>query len=154
MKLRAQLLAYALSFPESREDHPWGESVAKVKDKVFVFFGIAEPGIQLKLALKLPHSGVGLLDRGLGEPTGYGLGKSGWVTIELQRGDEASFAELCAWVEESWRAVAPKKLVKAREAGSAKATEALFKRTRRNPPHPSSAKASATTPSRSPRRKS
>lgn len=122
MKLRAQLLAYALTFPESREDHPWGESVAKVKDKVFVFFGRPERGIQLKLALKLPHSGVGLLDRGLGEPTGYGLGKSGWVTIQLQRGDEASFEELCAWVEESWRAVAPKKLVKAREVQRAAAS--------------------------------
>ena len=33
------LLACALSYPETREDHPWGEPVAKVRDKVFVFFG-------------------------------------------------------------------------------------------------------------------
>jgi hypothetical protein len=83
-----------------------------------------------------------LLDRGLGEPTGYGLGKSGWVTIQLQRGDEASFEELCAWVEESWRAVAPKKLVKARDVQRAAASSI------RTPPRRSSSRLS---PPNSPR---
>ena len=30
---------YALSFPGATEDFPWGERVAKVKGKVFVFLG-------------------------------------------------------------------------------------------------------------------
>jgi hypothetical protein len=54
------------------------------------------------------------------EPTGYGLGKSGWVTCRFATGDELPLDLLEEWVEESYRAVAPKKLVlqlNAREAG-------------------------------------
>jgi predicted DNA-binding protein (MmcQ/YjbR family) len=146
MQLRSRILAFALTYPESREDHPWGDTVAKVKDKVFAFFGRPEGGIQLSLALKLPQSGVGLLDRGIGEPTGYGLGKSGWVTIQLTRGDEVSYEELCAWIEESWRAVAPKKLVKARETQSAAASSSTAPKTAGHPARPlkPSGRASAT----------
>ncbi len=43
------------------------------------------------------------------EPAGYGLGKSGWVTIPLGRG-KASMEILRAWVVESYRNVAPKRL--------------------------------------------
>ena len=38
-KRESQVLAFALSLPESWEDHPWGETVAKVGAKVFVFLG-------------------------------------------------------------------------------------------------------------------
>ncbi|HCO04282.1 MAG TPA: dGTPase, partial [Actinobacteria bacterium] len=31
---------FALGLPEAYEDHPWGESVAKVNKKVFVFLGL------------------------------------------------------------------------------------------------------------------
>ena len=44
------------------------------------------------------------------EPTGYGLGKSGWVTVPLgSRG--VTRALLCDWIEESFRIVAPKRLL-------------------------------------------
>ena len=36
---RAQLREFALSLPEAVEDHPWGEDVAKVRGKIFVFLG-------------------------------------------------------------------------------------------------------------------
>lgn len=117
-QLRSRLLQHALRFPEAREDHPWGESVAKVRTKVFVFFGRAKPDGPLELALKLPQSGTAVLDRALGEPTGYGLGKNGWVTLQLYTGQEASWPELCRWIEESYRAVAPKTVLKNWEAGS------------------------------------
>ncbi len=42
--LRDDLLGFALSLPEAWEDHPWGENVAKVRKKVFAFFGV--PGRQ------------------------------------------------------------------------------------------------------------
>ncbi|MGH2727412.1 MAG: MmcQ/YjbR family DNA-binding protein, partial [Actinomycetota bacterium] len=47
--------AFALSLPEAYEDHPWGENVAKVKGKVFVFLGSGDadpdhgPGMSVKL---------------------------------------------------------------------------------------------------------
>jgi hypothetical protein len=40
---KARLLKYALAKPDATLEHPWGENVAKVRGKVFVFFGMAEP---------------------------------------------------------------------------------------------------------------
>jgi predicted DNA-binding protein (MmcQ/YjbR family) len=107
--LRAKLLEYALSFPEAYEDHPWGESVAKVGGKVFVFLGHedhAESGVSLKLA---SSHGQAMTIRGI-EPTGYGLGRSGWVNIPF-KGRTVPIAVLRDWIDESYRLVAPKKLV-------------------------------------------
>ncbi|BFO17395.1 hypothetical protein SHKM778_37830 [Streptomyces sp. KM77-8] len=33
---------HALGLPEAAEDHPWGETVAKVGRKVFAFLGVAD----------------------------------------------------------------------------------------------------------------
>ncbi len=43
------------------------------------------------------------------EPSGYGLGKAGWVNVPFGR--SPSVGVICDWVEESYRTVAPKKLV-------------------------------------------
>lgn len=107
--VRAQLLEFALSLPEAFEDHPWGESVAKVRGKVFVFFGM-EGSPEPRMTVKLVEShGHGLSVEGA-EPTGYGLGKSGWVTVPLEA-DGVDPGLLCDWIEESYRIVAPKRLV-------------------------------------------
>jgi predicted DNA-binding protein (MmcQ/YjbR family) len=46
------------------------------------------------------------------EPTPYGLGKSGWVTATFEPSAKPPVAFLKAWIDESYRAVAPKTLVK------------------------------------------
>lgn len=110
------LLAHALSLPGAWEDHPWGERVAKVGPKVFLFFGKdSARGESLVLAVKLPHSSISALDRPECEPTAYGMGRHGWVTAKYERGDEPPVELLKAWIDESWRAVAPKKLVASRD---------------------------------------
>ena len=43
-------------------------------------------------------------------PTAYGLGRSGWVTVRFQRSNRIPLALLRTWIEESYQAVAPKKL--------------------------------------------
>ena len=102
--------AFALSLPEAYEDHPWGESVAKVNKKVFVFFGHDdddehEPGMSVKLkdsnaqALMVPGA----------EPTGYGLGRGGWVNVPFRK-TSPPLPVLQDWVEESYRIVAPKRI--------------------------------------------
>ena len=106
----ATLRKFALDLPEAWEDFPWGEVVAKVGKKVFVFLGTAEadaPGISVKLTDSHEHA---LAIPGAA-PTGYGLGKAGWVTVPVGRGDD-DVELLCDWIEESYRTVAPKKLVK------------------------------------------
>ena len=74
------LRTYALSFPEAREDFPWGERVVKVKDKVFVFLGRDDE--EWGVAVKLPSSGLLALSLPFASPTGYGLGKAGWVSAK------------------------------------------------------------------------
>ena len=44
------------------------------------------------------------------QPSGYGLGKAGWVTVPL-RAPGVSLDVLRDWVEESYRIVAPKRVV-------------------------------------------
>ena len=107
------LIAHALSFPGAFEDNPWGERVAKVGKKVFVFFGVSKPDEpRLMVVVKLPSSGLKALDLPFAEPTGYGLGKSGWVSAIFSPGDPLPIELLRAWITESYRAIAPKKLLK------------------------------------------
>ena len=54
---------FALALPEATEDFPWGERVAKVNKKVFVFLGVDPvPGGEMSLSVKLPESGEEALD--------------------------------------------------------------------------------------------
>jgi predicted DNA-binding protein (MmcQ/YjbR family) len=106
------LRRYALSFPGATEDFPWGERVVKVKGKVFVFLGTDPvPGGALGLSVKLPESGQDALDLPFTKPTGYGLGKSGWVSATFEAKDRPPVEILKGWIRESYCAVAPKKLV-------------------------------------------
>jgi predicted DNA-binding protein (MmcQ/YjbR family) len=107
--LRKQLLAYALGLPGGYLDHPWSEDVAKVGKKVFVFFGIEEstdPGMTVKLNASHP---LALAQPGV-TPTGYGLAKAGWVTVRFAH--DLPVPMLREWIDESYRAVAPKKLAR------------------------------------------
>ncbi len=104
--------AYALSLPGAYAEHPWGETVIKVKRKVFLFVnGAIAPEDGVSLSVKLPHSGAEMLDLPLAEPTGYGLGKHGWVTLIIMRDDQLPLHLLEAWIDESYRAVAPKRML-------------------------------------------
>jgi predicted DNA-binding protein (MmcQ/YjbR family) len=105
---RAKLLTFTLSLPEAVEDHPWGETVAKVRKKVFVFFG-GDPS-RNRITVKLVESHGHALSIEGAEPTGYGLGKAGWVTVPVDA-EDVDFELLCDWIEESYRIVAPKRLV-------------------------------------------
>jgi predicted DNA-binding protein (MmcQ/YjbR family) len=106
----AALLKHALSYPGAFEDHPWGETVVKVKKKIFVFLGRPDDG--LSLSVKLPESGTFALGLDWTEPTGYGLGKAGWVSARFAARQKPPVDVLCKWIDESYRAVAPVTLVK------------------------------------------
>ena len=117
----ATLREFALGYPGAREEFPWGERVVKVGKKVFVFMGMAD-GDGLGLSVKLPDSGPMALLLPFATPTGYGLGKSGWVSARFAPSDDPPLALLRDWIDESYRAVAPKTLVaQAAAAGTAPA---------------------------------
>ena len=110
--LHDQVLEFALGLPEAWEDHPWGETVAKVGKKVFVFMGMGvdEDGTS-HFTVKLPDSHEEALAMPFTETPGYGLDRGFWVTVHAP--PDAPLEMLTAWVEESYRAVAPRTLVKA-----------------------------------------
>jgi len=124
---QAALLRFALSYPEAREDHPWGETVVKVKKKVFVFLGHPEGG-GLGVSVKLPRSNLLALDLPFATPTGYGLGKAGWVTAQFKPKEKPPVDLLKQWIDESYRAVAPKTLVARLDTAEAAPTKAAKKR--------------------------
>jgi predicted DNA-binding protein (MmcQ/YjbR family) len=104
-----RLRDFALSLPGAWEDFPWGERVAKVGKKVFVFFGHDDETEPSLVTVKLVEShGHALAIEGAA-PTGYGLGRAGWVDVPVQaKGVTAEL--LCDWIEESYRIVAPERL--------------------------------------------
>jgi predicted DNA-binding protein (MmcQ/YjbR family) len=101
--------SFAFSLPEAWEDHPWGESVAKVGKKVFVFLGSTDGDGPFGFSVKLPISNDEALSMPFTEPTGYGLERGHWVTVRPP--DDIPIDLLLAWIEESYRTVAPKSLV-------------------------------------------
>ncbi len=107
-KVAAALRTYALAFPEAHEDTPWGESAIKVRGKTFLFLRADDSG--LSLSTKLPESNHSALMLPFAEPTGYGLAKSGWVTARFAPDDDVPLPILRDWIDESYRAIAPKKL--------------------------------------------
>ena len=110
--IRTELRAFALGLPETTEEFPWGDRVAKVRGKIFVFLGdaLADAG---SITVKLDEAHDHALSIDGAEPTGYGLGKAGWVTVPVAH---LSVDVLRDWVEESYRLVAPKRVVAALEA--------------------------------------
>jgi predicted DNA-binding protein (MmcQ/YjbR family) len=108
--IQARLRDFALSLPGAWEDFPWGERVAKVDKKVFVFFGHHDETEPSLVTVKLVEShGHALAIEGAA-PTGYGLAPAGWVNVPVQA-KSVTVELLCDWVEESYRIVAPKHLV-------------------------------------------
>lgn len=106
-----ELEQFALSLPEAWPDSPWGDRVVKVAKKIFVFLSSADsdnPGITVKLPDSHDHA---MSFEGSILP-GYGLGKAGWVTVYIAGVPKEERDVLFDFIEESYRTIAPKKLVK------------------------------------------
>ena len=112
--LEGTLRTSALAYPDTTEEFPWGERAIKVKGKVFLF--LRAEGGTVSFSVKLPHSAADALELSNVEPTQYGLGKHGWVTATVDAGRVAPMETFESWLEESYAAVAPKKLAAQRAA--------------------------------------
>ena len=110
--IELELRDFAMTYPETTEDHPWGHRAIKVKGKTFVFLGGDKEVKELSLSVKLPNSRDMAVDLPFASPTAYGLGKSGWVSARFSKIADVPVDMLKAWIDESYRAIAPKKLVK------------------------------------------
>ncbi|HZG02638.1 MAG TPA: MmcQ/YjbR family DNA-binding protein [Streptomyces sp.] len=111
--VREAVREFALGLPGAHEDFPWGTCVVKVNRKIFVFLGAEEgddpPGVTVKLADPGAHGHAMSVPGAV--PTGYGLGRAGWVSVPLGGAGAPPAELLCDWVEESYRTIAPRRLV-------------------------------------------
>jgi predicted DNA-binding protein (MmcQ/YjbR family) len=110
-RIHRQVLRFALGLPGAYEDHPWEETVVKVNKKVFVFLGSEASPTWPSMTVKLADSHDQALAIPGAEPTGYGLGRSGWVTIPFRTRLLPPLGVLTDLLEESYRLVAPRRLV-------------------------------------------
>ncbi len=112
-----QLKAFGLSLPGTQPKSPWpGHDDVAVNNKTFAY--LSADGAALSVSVKLPVSGREVLRLPAATPTGYGLGKSGWVTVVFPGGEPlpVTLDTLRFWMLESYRAQAPKRLVQQLEA--------------------------------------
>ena len=109
-----RLEAIVAKLPEAvRVDiEAWGgEPTFRVRGKNFVFSAHDASGISVKLP-KEEAEAVCASDP-KAEPTGYGLGRHGWVSVQLgARPSKARWVEIEEWVRTSYTLVAPKRLAK------------------------------------------
>ena len=88
-----------------------GEPTFRVNGKNFIFTDPEARGI----SVKLPHdeaAAVVATDSNA-EPTGYGLGRHGWISIKIgSRTSDKRWREIEEWVRTSYTLVAPKRLAR------------------------------------------
>jgi len=110
-RLLADLRAFGLALPGAHRKSPWPEhDDLAVNDKTFAYLPAA--GQPFSLSCKLPYTGYEALQLPFAKPTAYGLGKSGWVSFSPTDNEVPPLDQLKDWVEESYRAQAPRRLVK------------------------------------------
>jgi predicted DNA-binding protein (MmcQ/YjbR family) len=123
-----QLRAFGLAYPGAHTKSPWpGHLDLAVKDKTFAYLSIE--GEPLSISCKLPRTSAVALMLPFCKPTAYGLGKSGWVSASFEK-DKPDVEMLKAWIDESYRAQAPKKLV-AELDGTSAAPKKTAKKTKK-----------------------
>ena len=115
-RIHKELLEHALAYPGAWQDEPWeGDVVAKVGKKIFVFFGTPAKD-RMGLGVKLPNEGEFARSLPYCEPSAYGLGKWGWVNASFTAADNVPVDMLKEWIDESYRAIATKTLLKQLDA--------------------------------------
>lgn len=82
------------------------------------------------------------------EPSAYGLGKSGWVTAKFPKDFTIPVDVLEAWIEESYRAQAPKKLVARMDGGGVQAPAKAPKKAAKRAAPAKATKKSAARPTK------
>ena len=128
-----ELRAFGLAYPGAHLKSPWpGHKDLAVNDKTFAYLSIE--GEPFSISCKLPKSNAMALMLPFVKPAEYGLGKSGWVAATFADDEPLPVDMLKAWIDESYRAQAPKKLLASLDGAPApkkSAKPAKSKRTKR-----------------------
>ena len=88
-----------------------GEPTFRVNGKNFIFTDPEASSVSVKL---LPEEAAAVVGSDpLVEPTGYGLGRHGWISVRIPgRTSRSRCQEIEEWIRTSYTLVAPKKLAR------------------------------------------
>ncbi len=112
-----ELRAFGLAYPGAHTKSPWpGHLDLAVNDKTFAYLSLE--GEPFGISCKLPRSSAIALMLAWVKPSAYGLGKSGWVSASPPADEPVPVDLFKEWLDESYRAQAPKKLVRQLDGGA------------------------------------
>ena len=109
---RLESIVSVLPEAERVDIEAWGgEPTFRVRGKNFIFTDQGATGLSVKLPKEEAAAVVATDPRA--QPTGYGLGRHGWVSVEVgEDADEDRWRQVEEWVRTSYTMVAPKSLAK------------------------------------------
>jgi DNA-binding transcriptional ArsR family regulator len=100
----------ALAYPETKEVIAEDERLIKVRSRTFLVLRC--DGHACGLSVRLPISRTEALKLPSVQPIQYRLGRSDWVMVRVDLDGELSIELLWEWIDESYRAVAPSRLLR------------------------------------------
>lgn len=110
-----QIREMARGYPEAERAFLFGDhEVFRVRKKVFVWLGEGERG-GTWVSVKLKQSQAMALGLPFVTPSAYGMAKWGWINADFPKG-KTPLPLIAQWLDESYRATAPKKLLAALDA--------------------------------------
>lgn len=106
----------AARYPGAEQAFLFGDhEVYRVKEKVFLWLG-DEGGTYV--GVKLKDSQAMALSLPFVEPMAYGMAKWGWIGATFPKSKRVPMELVRAWIDESYRHTAPKKLVQQLDGGA------------------------------------
>jgi DNA-binding transcriptional ArsR family regulator len=103
------LAKIALAYPEAVETASEAERIIKVRSRPFVLLRANQEG--LRVMVKLAASRATALEQPFVEPVRYRIGKSDWIAAGFALADELPIELLWEWIDESYRLIAPRRLL-------------------------------------------
>jgi predicted DNA-binding protein (MmcQ/YjbR family) len=89
-----------------------GEPTFRVNGRTFIFSSPDASGISVKLPKEEAAAVVATDPKA--DPTGYGLGRHGWISVSIPTAASAGrWREIEEWIRTSYTLVAPRKLARA-----------------------------------------
>lgn len=98
----------ALGFPEATEKETWGHPTFRVRDKIFVSYGVDDDGRAQVTMKAAPGEQESLLAEGEPFFLPKYVGAKGWIGVHID--DETDWRSVAELVIDSYREIAPKTL--------------------------------------------
>lgn len=124
----AALRDIALGFPDAVETETWGHPTFRVRDRIFVSYGVDDDGRRHASMKCAPGQQEVLLAEGEPFFRPRYVGSKGWIGVHLD--DDTDWKEIAELIIDSYREIAPKTLAQAigiRPAGRSLGAEAMVR---------------------------